>query len=312
MASYTEQEKRTLHSISIVEILARYGRRLDHTRGGLYYSPFREESTPSFHINEAMNTWYDYGTGEGGTLVDFVCRFAGCPRGEAYDWLASFRGKSPGDGCAPALSPAPRGTGRQSRIVVDSAFRRFTRRRLVEYAASRAVSAEVLARYCEEVVYHVDSAPGRSFYAVGFRNNSGGYALRSAVAKRCTSSDFTTIGPDGRMCTAVNSGRVLVFEGFFDFLSWLTHAGRETPQYDCCILNSVTNLGRALPWIMSHGSVAAFMDNDRAGRDALRRMTGGVPAGARDGVCVYDMSGFYEGYNDLNEMLSAKLEAPGR
>ena len=78
MATYTEQEKKILHSISIVEIMAHYGKRLGHTRSGLYYSPFREESNPSFHIDEKKNTWYDYGTGEGGSLFDFVCKFANC------------------------------------------------------------------------------------------------------------------------------------------------------------------------------------------------------------------------------------------
>ena len=68
MASYTDQEKQLLHSISIIEIMAHYGKRLDHTRSGLYYSPFRDERTPSFHIDEAKNTWYDYGTSEGGSL----------------------------------------------------------------------------------------------------------------------------------------------------------------------------------------------------------------------------------------------------
>ena len=91
MAIYTEEEKKQLHSISIIEIMAHYGKRLDHTRSGLYFSPFREESNPSFHLDEAKNTWYDYGTGEGGTLFDFVCKFAGCTKGEVYDWLASFR-----------------------------------------------------------------------------------------------------------------------------------------------------------------------------------------------------------------------------
>ena len=95
MASYTDQEKKQLHSISIIEIMAHYGKRLEHTRSGLYYSPFRDERTPSFHIDEAKNTWHDYGTSEGGSLFDFVCKLANITRGEVYDWLASFRSMVP-------------------------------------------------------------------------------------------------------------------------------------------------------------------------------------------------------------------------
>lgn len=91
MAKYTEQQKQELMSISIVEILAYYGKSLARTKTGMYYSPFRDEKTPSFHIDEAANTWYDFGTHEGGGLIDFVCKITGCQRKEAYDWLASIR-----------------------------------------------------------------------------------------------------------------------------------------------------------------------------------------------------------------------------
>lgn len=306
MASYTEQEKKQLHAISIVEIMAHYGKRLDHTRSGLYYSPFRDERTPSFHIDEAKNTWYDYGTSEGGNLFDFVCKFVNITRGEVYDWLASFRHMVPESEYKALIAPMLERKPHSSRIVIDSASHHFTRRKLVEYAADRAVSKEVLEKYCEEIVYHVDSAPDRKFYAIGFKNNSGGYVLRSSISKRCSSSDITTLGSDGEMTQDATCDKVLVFEGFMDFLSWITDVKQQTPQYDCCILNSVSNIARALPWIMEHRNIAAFMDNDDAGRETLQKIMDSASEGAHD-VCVYDMSRLYEGYNDLNEKLSDEL-----
>ena len=306
MASYTEQEKKQLHAISIVEIMAHYGKRLDHTRSGLYFSPFRDERTPSFHIDEAKNTWYDYGTSEGGNLFDFVCKFVNITRGEVYDWLASFRHMVPESEYKALIAPMLERKPHSSRIVIDSASHHFTRRKLVEYAADRAVSKEVLEKYCEEIVYHVDSAPDRKFYAIGFMNNSGGYVLRSSISKRCSSSDITTLGSDGEMTQDATCDKVLVFEGFMDFLSWITDVKQQTPQYDCCILNSVSNIARALPWIMEHRNIAAFMDNDDAGRETLQKIMDSASEGAHD-VCVYDMSRLYEGYNDLNEKLSDEL-----
>lgn len=307
MATYTEQEKKILHSISIVEIMAHYGKRLDHTRSGLYYSPFREESNPSFHIDEKKNTWYDYGTGEGGSLFDFVCKFAKCSKGKVYDWLASFRHMVPESEYKDILAPILQREHHSSKIVIDSASHKFTRYKLIEYAKSRAVSKEVLEKYCEEILYHVDSAPQRRFYAIGFKNNSEGYVLRSSVSKRCSSSDITTLAPDGQMTDKINGDKVLVFEGFMDFLSWITDVKQETPQYDCCILNSVTNLSRALPWIISHKNIAAFMDNDQAGKDTLQKIIDGVQDAVNQDISVYDMSKLYEGYNDLNEMLSDRM-----
>lgn len=306
MAIYTEEEKKQLHSISILEIMAHYGKRLDHTRSGLYFSPFREESNPSFHLDEAKNSWYDYGTGEGGSLFDFVCKIVGCSKGEVYDWLATFRNMVPESEYKSVVAPIIEKSHHSSKIVIDSASHEFTKYKLVEYAESRAVSKEVLERYCEEVVYHVDSAPERQFYAIGFKNNSGGYVLRSSISKRCSSSDITTLSPDGQMTDTVSSNKVLVFEGFMDFLSWLTDVKQETPQYDCCILNSVTNISKALPWIMAHSHVAAFMDNDLAGKETLQKIMDSVPDVANTDVCVYDMSKLYQGYNDLNEKLSGE------
>lgn len=306
MASYTEQEKAQLHSISIIEIMAHYGKRLDHTRSGLYYSPFRDERTPSFHIDEAKNTWYDYGTSEGGNLFDFVCKFINISRGEVYDWLASFRNMVPESEYKAIIAPLVQRKPQASRIVIDSASHTFNKHKLVEYAAERAVSKEVLEKYCEEVLYHVDSAPERQYYAIGFKNNSGGYVLRSSISKRCSSSDITTLSSNGEMTEEVTSDKALVFEGFMDFLSWITDVRQQTPQYDCCILNSVSNIARALPWIMKHRNIAAFMDNDDAGRETLQKIIDCASESAHD-VCVYDMARLYEGYNDLNEKLSDEL-----
>jgi hypothetical protein len=305
MAKYTDQEKQKLQSISIVEIMAHMGKNL-YNQKGMYYSPFRDESTPSFHIDGATNRWYDFGTSEGGGLFEFVCRIAGITRGEVYDWLASFRHMVPESEYKALIAPMLERKPHSSRIVIDSASHHFTRRKLVEYAADRAVSKEVLEKYCEEIVYHVDSAPDRKFYAIGFKNNSGGYVLRSSISKRCSSSDITTLGSDGEMTQDATCDKVLVFEGFMDFLSWITDVKQQTPQYDCCILNSVSNIARALPWIMEHRNIAAFMDNDDAGRETLQKIMDSASEGAHD-VCVYDMSRLYEGYNDLNEKLSDEL-----
>lgn len=306
MASYTDQEKKQLHSISIIEIMAHYGKRLEHTRSGLYYSPFRDERTPSFQIDEAKNTWYDYGTSEGGGLFDFVCKLAGITRGEVYDWLASFRHMVPESEYKAVIAPLMQRKPQASRIVIDSASHTFTKDKLIEYALSRAVSKEVLAKYCEEVIYHIDSAPDRKFFAIGFKNNSGGYVLRSSISKRCSSSGITTLDSNGQMSQEVTSEKVIVFEGFMDFLSWITDVKQQTPQYDCCILNSVSNVAKALPWIMEHSNIAAFMDNDQAGRETLQKIMDCASEGAHD-VCVYDMARLYEGYNDLNEKLSDEL-----
>ena len=252
----------------------------------------------------ATNRWYDFGTSEGGGLFEFVCRIAGITRGEVYDWLASFRSMIPESEYKEVIEKAKK--VKPSRIIVDSASHDFSRRKLVEYAQSRAVTKEILERYCEEVLYHIDVYPQKQYFAIGFKNNDGGYVLRSSLTKKCTSSAMTTLDPQGNLTNEVAGDKVLVFEGFMDFLSWISSVKQETPQYDCCILNSVSNIEKALPWITAHKNIAAFMDNDEAGRSTLQKIIENVPNQAGK-VCVYDMAKLYEGYNDLNEKLSDEL-----
>ena len=172
MAKYKEQQKQELMSISIVEILAYYGKSHSRTKTGMYYSPFRDEKPPSFHIDDAANTWYDFGTHEGGGLLDFVCKITGCQRKEAYDWLASIRHMIPEDVHAEVIKRAA--STSESKVIIEQVNDKFAKKALIEYAQSRCISKEILDRYCDEVTYSVSSKPGSSFFAIGFKNNSDG------------------------------------------------------------------------------------------------------------------------------------------
>ena len=67
-------------------------------RGELWYlSPFRQESEPSFKINQERNIWYDFGEGEGGNVLDFTMRYYQVNSiAEALSRLSHFEpGRSP-------------------------------------------------------------------------------------------------------------------------------------------------------------------------------------------------------------------------
>lgn len=300
MAQYTEQQKQELMSISIVEILAHYGKNLARTKTGMYFSPFRDEKTPSFHIDESSNTWYDFGTQEGGGLIDFVCKITGCQRKESFDWLASIKHMIPEDVHAEAIKRAA--STSESKVIIKQISDRFDKKPLIEYAQSRCITKDILDRYCDEVTYSVSSKPGSSFFAIGFKNNSGGYVLRSKVAKICSSSDVTTLGPDGLHTEEINSKKVAVFEGFIDFLSLLSYNEKDIPGHDCCILNSVSNLEKALPWIARHEKIMVFTDNDNAGRDTFQKITD-YASETREEVSIYDMAELYKDHKDVNDKL---------
>ena len=50
---------------------------------GMYHSPFREDRNASMKVDYNKNLWIDYGTGEGGTLIDLVMRIENCSNGRA-------------------------------------------------------------------------------------------------------------------------------------------------------------------------------------------------------------------------------------
>ena len=50
----------------------------DNPRYGLYLSPLREEHMPSFKVDYERNLWYDFGLGEGGSIIDLVMRLKRC------------------------------------------------------------------------------------------------------------------------------------------------------------------------------------------------------------------------------------------
>ena len=37
-----------------------------------YKSPLRQEQTPSFKVDAALNCWYDFGLGKGGNIIDLA------------------------------------------------------------------------------------------------------------------------------------------------------------------------------------------------------------------------------------------------
>ena len=87
---------------------------------------------------------------------------------------------------------------------------------------------------------------------------------------------------------------VCVFEGFMDFLSFLSM--KEEVTSVSLVMNSVSNVARAIRYLndrhLTH--IRAFLDNDDAGRKATNDFI-------RAGFKVDDMSVHYRNFKDLNE-----------
>jgi len=298
MASYSDSERKELMGVPVTDVLKVFGRSLEHNGDGLYYSPFRDEKSPSFHISHDGCKWYDFGTGKGGTVLTLVCQLLGCDGGKGYDFLASVS-RTFIQTSADENHMKEQTSNSRPKINVLRALRCFNDRTLVEYAASRGIALKTLGTYCREVTYSYENHKGYRNTAIGFPNNSGGWVLRAPDVKKCTGSDITTIDIYGEIGGNVTSTIGLMFEGFFDFLTWIEISGKEWPECDVCILNSVTNIRKARTWISEHREIKTLFDNDDAGRKALEEIRESGKS-----VKVDDWSHLYKGHSDLNEALT--------
>ena len=144
------------------------------------------------------------------------------------------------------------------------------------------------------------------YFAIAFPNVSGGYEIRNRYFKGCIApKEISHIRQSG---TARET--CYVFEGFMDYLSFLTLRLENCPKYpelerqDYMVLNSVANVSKALYPLGSYERIHCFFDNDRAGMEALQqiRMEYG-----RD-LYIRDASQTYSGCKDLNEYLQKQAE----
>ena len=298
-----------ISSFPIAELLKALGAR-EGKHKNTYHSPFREDKDASLHIDPERNVWYDHGAGTGGGNIDLVMKCRGCTAREAAEYILALRqggtGSIEDDFRARSNDSARSGKSKDSNLLTNRILmiRDLRSPYLLEYAASRGIPETIVSRYCKEVVLRGKTF-GKTYDYIGFLNNLGGFALKSPSGFKCTTkSGITTIDTAGSFSTRPTNSTVTAFEGFFDFLSWLAKDKCLIPSTDICILNSVSNIGRAIPYLKTHRTIICCLDNDEAGRAAIDSIRGqkrllGNPV-------IIDGSLLYHGYKDVNEWWVAR------
>ena len=169
---------------------------------------------------------------------------------------------------------------------------------LLSYLRQREINTELAKRECREVRYLTG---GKPYFAVGFPNRSGGYEIRNKLFKGCIApKDITHIRQEQPKETCY------LFEGFMDYLSFLTLRLERCPDrpeldgQDYIVLNSTSNLSKAIHPLGDYEHIHCFLDNDKAGMEAVRELQ------KEYRLRIRDISYIYGGYNDLNDFLCGK------
>ncbi|MEQ1745684.1 MAG: toprim domain-containing protein, partial [Saprospiraceae bacterium] len=282
--------------IPLREILAKLGFQPVKTfKGGeelAYLSPFRLEKEPSLFVNIRKNFWNDFGD-IGGNALDFVIRYKNTDVKGALEFLDGLFGGGfpsiPKSISNSDVKPAPK----ESVFLLDSTLPFGTSAQsLVTYiTAERKINPEIAAQYLKEVRF-TNRETGKSYFAAGFENLSGGYEIRNPFFKSSLGAkDMSLVKGQG------DGMEVWIFEGFLDFLSKLTLLGSITAPADCLILNSVSYAEKAIEFIRSKGytTIKGYLDNDKAGDDATLKLK------AEFAEAFFDLRSEYQGLKDINE-----------
>ena len=172
---------------------------------------------------------------------------------------------------------------------------------LLRYLQGRGINIELAKRECKELHF---TNNGKPFFAIGFPNMAGGYEVRNSFFKGCIApKDITHIRQQGEP-----REKCLVFEGFMDYLSFLTLRMKNCPtmpdldRQDYVILNSTVNVPKAIDVLYPYERIHCMLDNDEAGYKATRAIE------LEYSYRVRDFSHNYRGYSDLNDYLCGRKQ----
>lgn len=242
-----------------------------------YLSPFTtSERTPSFKINTQKNRWYCHSNGFGGNTLDFVVKYMNCSVSEALNYLKDFSfSLQEQKEITPRIE-----TDKNYKINLIKPLEHIA---LIKYLNSRGIFKSSILNQLREVHYQIED---RNYFAIAFKNKSDGYEIRSKFAK-------LSLGTKDITLITNNSETIKVFEGFFDYLSYLEIQNEKS---DFLILNSLSLLDKNLNILKDYSKIELFLDNDSHGIQSTESIL-------KSFINAIDNSYLYSDFKDLNEYL---------
>ena len=271
----------TARNFSIVKALEKLGHfpKKSTEKEAWFLSPFRSETQASFKVSITKNRWYDHGEGIGGNVIDLVCKILKCSIQETLEFLNvgivnnSFK-----------KQPVSINNDRGINIIK---VQDITHPALIQYLNSRGISLTIANTYCKEVWYQYKAS---EFFAIGLKNNKGGWELRNKIFKNSSSpKSYTYIQNNGK--------QLIIMEGMFDLLSLAIMDEILLSTSDILVLNSISFINDIEKHISKYALVHLYLDNDSPGQKAAQYLIDKYKVSI-------DKSSSYKNYKDLNDLLS--------
>lgn len=249
----------------------------ENRRTAFYFALDREEKTPSFSVDFIKNKAFDFGTGKSYDVISIVQQMNKCSVSDALKYLMKFDfsivvQEGVGDVIPDDLYPIAR-------------INEIKHPALIQYLKSRKVYGQ--KHLVKEILYELN---GKKFFGIGFLNDSGGYEIRNKYAKICLGKKDVTL-----IKTDLNANaEIVIFEGFFDYLTYRNIEGKEKSLSDHLILNSTSMFFKVKDKLKEYGKISLFLDNDPSGKSITEMIQ-------NEYVNVEDCSLLYAGFDDLND-----------
>lgn len=251
-----------------------------------YFALDREEKIPSLSVDFAKNKAFDFGTGKSYDVISIVQQMNLCSISEALRYLEKFDFSNYNK-----LQSEETLHEKKYKIIM---VREIQHPALIQYLKSRKVYEQ--KDLVKEIEYELN---GKKYFGIGFFNNSGGIEIRNKYSKICLGKkDVTLIKNELNI-----SNEILVFEGFFDYLTFRNLEKKENINSDYLILNSTAMLFKAKDELKKYEKISLFLDNDSNGKSFKEKLQNQYKN-------VEDCSWIYHNFKDLNEWYCEKQNLP--
>ena len=253
----------------------------ENRKTAFYFALDREEKIPSLSVDFVKNKAFDFGTGKSYDVISIVQQMNRCSVSDALKYLEKF------DFSVQNNTQIEEAVQIKNYQIIK--VNEIQHPALIQYLKSRKVCEQ--KDLVKEIEYRLN---GKKYFGIGFFNNSGGVEIRSKYSKICLGKkDVTLIKNDLN-----NSNEIVVFEGFFDYLTFKNLESAESSISDCLILNSTAMLFKVDDKLREYYKISLFLDNDDNGitiKQVIRKNYKNVE----------DCSLLYKDFKDLNEWFCA-------
>ncbi len=285
--------------VSIPELLSFWGYHPASRKGDFlhYKSPLREDHNPSFWVNLKTSTCGDFNGDRIGDVINLAARYYNCDIKTAADNLADFfrLGSFSATAVHRDYPTAQAATKTHTSNIHIKHVQPLQNTALLQYVQERGITTDTAKKYLQEVYYKTsDGENAPQYFGVAFRNDKGGYEIRSKYFKGSASPKTVTTF---KQC----SDTVVVFEGVFTFLSCIEYWNslNKTIPYDVIVLNSLSNINKAD--FAHYATIKLMLDADKAGYDATNRLTAQYPNAINITPKFIHYALQSKSYNDFND-----------